>query len=87
MSLKAEPKLVAPERREEDAAESSLRPQRLAEFIGQEQARKNLGIFIGGVGSIATFSASSVIDSPPNGVRPTVSASYVSFGNSVISPS
>jgi Holliday junction DNA helicase RuvB len=46
VSLKAEPKLVAPERREEDAAESSLRPQRLAEFIGQEQARKNLGIFI-----------------------------------------
>jgi Holliday junction DNA helicase RuvB len=35
-----------PERREEDAAESSLRPQRLAEFIGQEQARNNLGIFI-----------------------------------------
>jgi holliday junction DNA helicase RuvB len=46
MSLRPEPKLVAPERREEDAAESSLRPQRLAEFIGQEQARKNLGIFI-----------------------------------------
>jgi len=41
-----ERKLVAPERRDEDAAESSLRPQRLAEFIGQEQARKNLGIFI-----------------------------------------
>jgi Holliday junction DNA helicase RuvB len=41
-----ERKLVAPQRREEDAAESSLRPQRLAEFIGQEQARKNLGIFI-----------------------------------------
>ena len=46
MSPSPEPKLVAPERREEDAAESSLRPQRLAEFIGQEQARKNLGIFI-----------------------------------------
>jgi Holliday junction DNA helicase RuvB len=46
VSLGPEPKLVAPERREEDAAESSLRPQRLAEFIGQEQARKNLGIFI-----------------------------------------
>ncbi len=46
MSLSPERKLVAPERREEDAAESSLRPQRLAEFIGQEQARKNLGIFI-----------------------------------------
>jgi len=39
-------KLVTPERREEDAAEMSLRPQRLAEFIGQEQARKNLGVFI-----------------------------------------
>jgi holliday junction DNA helicase RuvB len=46
VSLSPEHKLVAPERREEDAAESSLRPQRLAEFIGQEQARKNLGIFI-----------------------------------------
>jgi len=46
VSLSPEPKLVAPERREEDAAEATLRPQRLAEFIGQEQARKNLGIFI-----------------------------------------
>jgi Holliday junction DNA helicase RuvB len=44
--LNPERKLVAPERRDEDAAESSLRPQRLAEFIGQEQARKNLGVFI-----------------------------------------
>jgi holliday junction DNA helicase RuvB len=39
-------KLVDAERREEDAAEASLRPQRLSEFIGQEQARKNLAIFI-----------------------------------------
>ncbi len=39
-------KLVTPERREEDVAEASLRPQRLAEFVGQEQARKNLSIFI-----------------------------------------
>jgi Holliday junction DNA helicase RuvB len=46
VSLSPEPKLVAPERREEDAAEATLRPQRLAEFIGQEQARKNLGVFI-----------------------------------------
>jgi Holliday junction DNA helicase RuvB len=37
---------VTAERREEDAAEASLRPQRLSEFIGQEQARKNLGVFI-----------------------------------------
>jgi Holliday junction DNA helicase RuvB len=39
-------KLVTPERREEDVAEASLRPQRLSEFVGQEQARKNLSIFI-----------------------------------------
>jgi Holliday junction DNA helicase RuvB len=40
------PKLVTPERRDEDAAEVSLRPQRLSEFIGQIQARANLAIFI-----------------------------------------
>ncbi|HEY6255273.1 MAG TPA: Holliday junction branch migration DNA helicase RuvB [Xanthobacteraceae bacterium] len=39
-------RLVTPERREDDAAETSLRPQRLAEFIGQEQARANLAVFI-----------------------------------------
>jgi Holliday junction DNA helicase RuvB len=39
-------RLVSSERRDEDAAEASLRPQRLGEFIGQEQARANLGVFI-----------------------------------------
>jgi holliday junction DNA helicase RuvB len=39
-------KLVTGERRDEDVAEASLRPQHLSEFIGQEQARKNLGVFI-----------------------------------------
>src|SRR5437899_11257163 len=39
-------RLVAAERREEDVAETSLRPQRLAEFIGQSQARGNLAVFI-----------------------------------------
>jgi holliday junction DNA helicase RuvB len=39
-------KLVSGERRDEDAAEASLRPQKLAEFVGQEQARKNLAVFI-----------------------------------------
>jgi Holliday junction DNA helicase RuvB len=38
--------VVTPERREEDAAEASLRPLRLADFVGQEQARKNLAVFI-----------------------------------------
>ena len=39
-------RLVTAERREDDMAEASLRPQRLAEFIGQQQARANLRIFI-----------------------------------------
>ena len=34
------------ERRDEDTAETSLRPQRLSEFIGQQQARANLAVFI-----------------------------------------
>ena len=38
--------MVSPERREDDVAEASLRPQRLDEFVGQEQARANLDVFI-----------------------------------------
>ena len=38
--------MVSPERREDDLAEASLRPQRLDEFVGQEQARANLDVFI-----------------------------------------
>jgi Holliday junction DNA helicase RuvB len=39
-------RLVAAERREDDEAEATLRPQRLGEFIGQPQARANLSVFI-----------------------------------------
>jgi Holliday junction DNA helicase RuvB len=39
-------RLVAPERVDDDTLESSLRPRRLAEFVGQAQARENLSIFI-----------------------------------------
>jgi Holliday junction DNA helicase RuvB len=39
-------RLVTPQRRDEDAGDSSLRPQRLTEFIGQQQARSNLSVFI-----------------------------------------
>ena len=46
MSSSPEPKLVSAERRNEDVAEASLRPQKLSEFVGQEQARKNLAVFI-----------------------------------------
>src|SRR5919199_1088003 len=39
------PRLLTPERREDDA-DASLRPLTLAEFIGQRQARANLQVFI-----------------------------------------
>jgi Holliday junction DNA helicase RuvB len=39
-------RLVAPARAEEDSLEASMRPKRLAEFVGQKQARENLAIFI-----------------------------------------
>ncbi len=40
------PRLLTAARGEEDLAEASLRPQRLSEFIGQQQARSNLAVFI-----------------------------------------
>ena len=47
MSTQPQPRrLVTAERRDEDVSEVSLRPQRLSEFIGQEQARANLSVFI-----------------------------------------
>ena len=38
-------RLIAAEKRDDDV-DASLRPQRLAEFIGQEKARANLAVFI-----------------------------------------
>jgi holliday junction DNA helicase RuvB len=37
---------ISPIRRQEDAAEASLRPQTLAEFVGQKATRENLAVFI-----------------------------------------
>jgi Holliday junction DNA helicase RuvB len=37
---------VSPERAPEDAAEASLRPQTLREFVGQKASRENLAVFI-----------------------------------------
>jgi Holliday junction DNA helicase RuvB len=37
---------LAPQRMEEDAAETTLRPQLLSEFTGQQSLRENLAIFI-----------------------------------------
>ncbi len=39
-------RLVMADRRDDDATEGSLRPQRLREFVGQQQARSNLSVFI-----------------------------------------
>jgi len=44
--LSDEPRTVSPARREEDAAEVSLRPQTLDEFVGQQSSRENLAVFI-----------------------------------------
>jgi Holliday junction DNA helicase RuvB len=39
-------RIVTPERRADDIGDTSLRPQTLSEFVGQQQARANLQIFI-----------------------------------------
>ena len=44
--MASRPGILTPQKREEDAQDTSLRPQRLAEFIGQQQARANLSVFI-----------------------------------------
>ncbi len=44
---KADPnRLVTPERGEDDGLETSLRPKRLADFVGQASACKNLSVFM-----------------------------------------
>src|SRR5437016_8465825 len=42
----AAPRVIAPEREDEDAPEASLRPATLDEFVGQRQLRDNLRVFI-----------------------------------------
>jgi Holliday junction DNA helicase RuvB len=44
--VSAPPRLVTPERRTDDVGDTSLRPQALTDFVGQQQARANLQIFI-----------------------------------------
>ena len=43
--MSSAPRLVASDPRDDDA-DATLRPQRLTEFIGQQQARANLNVFI-----------------------------------------
>jgi len=39
-------RIVTPERRSDDGGDTALRPQLLSEFVGQQQARANLAVFI-----------------------------------------
>ncbi len=43
--MSTKPRLIAGEKRDDDV-DASLRPQKLADFIGQEKARANLSVFI-----------------------------------------
>ncbi|MDU6747720.1 MAG: AAA family ATPase, partial [Bradyrhizobium sp.] len=44
--MKPPARMVSPERRSDDVGDTALRPQQLSEFVGQQQARANLSIFI-----------------------------------------
>jgi Holliday junction DNA helicase RuvB len=39
-------RVISPTRREDDGAEANLRPQSLAEFVGQRAIRENLAVFV-----------------------------------------
>src|SRR3954468_4432838 len=65
-------RLVTPERREEDAAETSLRPQRLNEFIGQQQARTNLSVFIEAARTRGEALDHTLFVGPPGLGKPTL---------------
>src|SRR5262249_58068302 len=58
-------RLVGAERRDDDSAETSLRPQRLGEFIGQQQARSNLAVFIGAARSRREAPDHGLLVGPP----------------------
>ena len=46
MNDAAPPRVIAPEQGEQDAPEASIRPLALDEFVGQQQLRSNLRVFI-----------------------------------------
>jgi len=73
----SEPRMTDGIRQEEDGAEGSLRPQRLAEFIGQRALRANLEVFIGAARARAEAMDHLLLFGPP-GLGKTTLAQIVS---------
>ena len=74
---KPEPgRVLAPEKGEDDTLESSLRPKRLAEFVGQQQACDNLAVFIEAAAARAE-ALDHVLFSGPPGLGKTTLAQIV----------
>jgi Holliday junction DNA helicase RuvB len=69
-------RLVDGEQGEDDRLESSLRPKRLAEFVGQKQTRENLSIFIAAARS-REEALDHVLFSGPPGLGKTTLAQIV----------
>jgi Holliday junction DNA helicase RuvB len=69
-------RVVAAERTADDTLEASLRPKRLAEFVGQKQARENLSVFISAARSRAE-ALDHVLFSGPPGLGKTTLAQIV----------
>jgi Holliday junction DNA helicase RuvB len=68
---------ISAERREDDFGEASLRPQMLAEFVGQKASRENLGIFIQAARSRGEALDHVLLHGPP-GLGKTTLAQIVS---------
>ncbi len=61
----AKDRTVSPARAEEDAGEASLRPQTLADFVGQRASRENLSVFIQAARSRAEALDHVLLHGPP----------------------
>lgn len=63
--MSSERQVVAPQRRDEDEIDAHIRPQRLADFVGQAQARSNLAVFVEAAGKRAEALDHVLFAGPP----------------------